>query len=295
MDSLPPVDSTPSPATPSPPDSPRALLDTARLAADAAAEVHLHWAHRVTPGEAVDKGRSDFVTRVDREAQEAALAVIRRRHPAHRILAEEELEEAGGSGVTRWSGEGDEGQPLWIVDPLDGTTNFLHGHPMYAASVGVAVGGRPVAGAVTAPATGERWWGAEGEGAWRDGRPIRVSGTGALHLALVGTGFPFKRPERIPHYLGQFARVLRRTSGIRRGGAAALDLCYLAQGTLDAFWEEHLSPWDVAGGLAILEEAGGIWMRQDGSALALHEGGSVLAANGPGLLGALREVLWEGE
>jgi myo-inositol-1(or 4)-monophosphatase len=289
------MESPPPAERPLVPDTPRALLETARLAADAAAAVHLRWAHRVTPGEAVDKGRSDFVTRVDREAQDAALSVIRRRHPAHRILAEEEVEEDGGGGVTRWSGEGDEGQPLWIVDPLDGTTNFLHGHPMYAASVGVAVDGRPVAGAVTAPATGERWWAAQGQGAWRDGRPIRVSGTGELRLALVGTGFPFKRPDRIPHYLGQFGRVLRHTSGIRRGGAAALDLCYLAQGTLDAFWEEHLSPWDVAGGLAILAEAGGIWMRQDGSALALHEGGTVLAANGPELLAALRDVLATGE
>jgi len=157
--------------------------------------------------------------------------------------------------------------------------------------VGVVVDGRPVAGAVTAPATGEEWWGADGQGAYRNGRAIRVSAIDDLSLALLGTGFPFKQPAEVPNYVEQLGRVLLQTSGVRRGGAAALDLCYLAQGTLDAFWEAHLSPWDVAGGLAILSEAGGIWMRQDGSPLALHEGGSVLAANGPCLLQELRDLL----
>lgn len=267
------------------------LLTTARASAAAAAEVHRRWAHRVGPGEAVDKGRSDFVSQVDREAQDAALRVIRERHPHHRILAEEEDGSAGRP--QRWTGTGDPSLPLWIVDPLDGTTNFLHGHPMYAASVGVVLEGRPVAGAVTAPATGEEWWGAAGEGSFRNGRAIRVSAIGDLALALLGTGFPFKHPAEVPSYLKQLGQVLLRTSGVRRGGSAALDLCYLAQGTLDAFWEAHLSPWDVAGGLAILSEAGGIWMRQDGSPLALHEGGSVLAANGPRLLRALRDLLDE--
>ena len=120
-----------------------------------------------------------------------------------------------------------------------------------------------------------------------------MSAIGDLSLALLGTGFPFKHPAQVPGYLEQLGRVLLRTSGVRRGGAAALDLCYLAQGTLDAFWEAHLSPWDVAAGLAILSEAGGIWVRQDGSPLALHEGGSVLAANGPHLLHALRDLFEE--
>jgi myo-inositol-1(or 4)-monophosphatase len=273
-------------------DAPANLLHTARAAADAAAAIHRKWSHRVAPAEAVDKGRSDFVSRVDREAQDAALAVIQERHPQHRILAEEEG--VGPDGPERWTGAGDEGRPLWIVDPLDGTTNFLHGHPMYAASVGVTVDGRPVAGAVVAPATGEEWWASAGGGAFRNGEPIRVSTVGSLPLALVGTGFPFKRPDLVPTYLEQFRRILLRSSGIRRGGAAALDLCYLAQGALDAFWEAHLSPWDVAGGLAILSEAGGIWMRQDGSPLAPAEGGSVLAANGPALLGELQALLREG-
>jgi myo-inositol-1(or 4)-monophosphatase len=270
-------------------DRPADLLRTARAAAAAAAEVQRRWAGQVDPGAAVDKGHSDFVSRVDREAQEAAVAVIRNRHPEHGILAEEDREdggrEDGGAALS------DPAVPLWIVDPLDGTTNYLHGHPMYAASVGVVVDGRPVAGSVLAPATGEEWWAAEGQGAWRNGERIRVSRVERLRLALLGTGFPFKRQEEAPVYAEQLVRVLPRSSGIRRGGSAAMDLCYLAQGILDAFWESWLAPWDVAAGLAVLAEAGGVWSRMDGSPLVVPEAGSVLAANGSVLLEELRVLL----
>ena len=273
-------------------------LATARSSADAAAEVHARWRDRLARsgllGAAVrDKGHADFVSKVDIEAQVAALAVIRERHPTHRILAEESAD-SGDPGSSSGGG-GSAGTPtrtpLWIVDPLDGTTNFLHGHPMFCASVGLVVDGRPEVGAVTAVATGERWWGAPGEGAFRNGERIRVSGVEELRSALVGTGFPFKRLAELPRYLKEFGRVLPQCTGIRRGGSAALDLCYLAQGSLDAFWEGHLSSWDIAGGLAILAQAGGCWSRPDGRPLTVADGGPVLAANGPALRAELRERL----
>lgn len=256
------------------------LLATARAAADAAAEVHRRTMGRADLVQGRDKGHRDFVSEVDLAAQRVALSLIQERHPRHRVLAEEE----DGEGST---GGGDPAQPCWIVDPLDGTTNFLHGHPMFCASVGVVLEGVPVAGAVTAAATGERWWAARGMGAFRNGQRIQVSGVEDPGLALVGTGFPFKTPEVVPRYLEAFGRVLLSSSGIRRGGSAAMDLCYLAQGSLDSFWEESLSPWDIAAGLCILEEAGGVYSRIDGTPARVEEAGSLLAANGPRMHAAL--------
>jgi len=248
------------------------LLQTALDAADAAAQVHLHYFRKIGVEEAREKAQSDWVSKVDLESQEAAIAVIQATYPEHQILAEEE----GRSENRIWPTDGGF---LWIIDPLDGTTNFLHGHPMFAASVGVGSGGILEAGAVVAPVSGERWWGRRGGGAWKDGERIHVSGIVDLGKALIGTGFPFKEPEIIPRFLNQLGRVLPASGGVRRGGAAALDLCYLAEGILDAFWEEdYLSPWDIAAGLLILQEAGGVATRLDGSAIDLAKG-SMLAAN----------------
>lgn len=262
------------------------LLDTALAAADAAARVHTQHAGRFRVEDAEEKRESDYVSLVDLEAQRAALSCIRSTFPMHRILAEEEDEEEGGDAAPP-----SEDLPTWIVDPLDGTTNYLHGHPAYAASVGVARGGVLLAGAVVSASTGDRWWALRGEGAFRNGERIGVSRTRALAPALIGTGFPFKHPEHLDTYLQQFRRVLQSTSGVRRGGAAALDLCYLAQGSLDGFWEIHLSPWDIAGGLCILAEAGGVARSLEGEALDPMEGGSVLAANSPELLASLGRLV----
>ena len=303
MPTLPPSSSLPRPPGESLPESlPESLAEslaaTALEAASAAADVHRRYLGSVRITDAVDKGTYDFVSEVDLEAQEVALAVLQRAFPEHRILAEEE-----GSGDGRGPGDGggsDEGStPLWIVDPLDGTTNFLHGHPAFAASVGVLVDGRPVAGAVVAPASAERYWSWEGGGAWMDAgdgagpRRIGVSQVAELRQALVGTGFPFKRPDEIPGYLEELGRMLRRSSGVRRDGAAALDLCRLARGTFDVFWEGTLAPWDVAGGLAILTEAGGAWSAPDGLPYEVAAGGPLRAANGDGLLEALHRALRE--
>jgi myo-inositol-1(or 4)-monophosphatase len=270
------------------------LIATALEASEAAAGVHLFHFGRVGLDGAREKAHSDFVSRVDLEAQEAALSVIRRRHPNHRILAEEDPDRTTGEeGQRVWPPDG---EYLWIVDPLDGTTNYLHGHPHFAASVGVGRQGTKgqqepgaeetavlEAGAVVAPRTGERWWARRGHGAFKNGLRIQTSSIRSMETALIGTGFPFKEPGLVPLYLEEFQRVLPSSGGIRRTGSAALDLCYLAEGILDGFWEEdYLSPWDVAAGLVILTEAGGIATRLDGAAIDLANG-SVLAANSPAL------------
>jgi len=274
------------------------LLSTALQAAEAAARIHLLHFGKVGLDEAREKAHSDFVSQVDLEAQEAAIAVILRRHPGHSVLAEEDAGAVEGVRTERrWP---EDGGYLWIVDPLDGTTNYLHRHPQFAASVGVGrqllgagdgVSDGPTivleAGAIVAARTGERWWARRGQGAFKNGLPIRVSSLRSLEAALIGTGFPFKEPELVPKYLQEFQRVLPASGGIRRGGSAALDLCYLAEGILEGFWEEdYLSPWDVAAGLVILQEAGGMAFRLDGSEIDLRNG-SILAANSPEIMDEL--------
>jgi myo-inositol-1(or 4)-monophosphatase len=265
-----------------PPDAPLDLwLRTALDAAEAAARVHTRSLDQVGVGDGRLKGRADFVSDVDDEAQEAALELIRGRHPDHLVLAEEDDSPPDLP---------DDDTPLWVVDPLDGTTNFLHGHPAHVASVAVAVAGRPVAGAIVCGPTGERWWARRGGGAWRNDEPIRVASEGPLHQALIGTGFPFKDLHQLEPYLGALGRVLGATAGVRRGGAAALDLAYLADGRFDGFWEFRLNPWDYAAGLILVEEAGGAIERVDGGPVTL-EAGSLIGASSSELLGVLRELV----
>jgi myo-inositol-1(or 4)-monophosphatase len=231
--------------------------------------------------EASLKGTSDFVSEADLEAQRAAVAVIAQRHPDHRVLAEED--ETLGS---RAAG----GTPLWVIDPIDGTTNFLHGHPMYSVSIAAVIDGTPEVGVVACPSTGERWWATRGGGASKNGRGIRVSSPPDLRTALVGTGFPFKALDRLDEYLGQLGRVLRGSAGVRRGGSAALDLAYLASGSLDAFWELELRPWDVMAGVLLIQEAGGVVGRMDGSPVDLEDG-SLLAGATSQVAEGLRELV----
>jgi myo-inositol-1(or 4)-monophosphatase len=223
------------------------LLDTALRAARRAAEIHRDAAGTLDPGAWGEKNPSDFVTEVDRESERHIVDEILGRFPDHRILAEEGTgEEATGDGGV-----------LWIVDPLDGTTNFLHDYPEYAASIAALDSQGLRAGVVLNAATGEEYAAVRGRGATLNGSPIEVSGVRDLRLSLIGTGFPFKRTELIPDYLETLGTVLEATSGVRRAGAAALDLCAVACGRLDAFWEHWLMPWDVAAGAIIVREAGG--------------------------------------
>ncbi|MDT8436957.1 MAG: inositol monophosphatase family protein [Gemmatimonadota bacterium] len=244
------------------------LLEAARAAATAAAEVHAEGRGRIDPSRWSEKGRADFVTEVDVEAERRIVAVLRDRFPDHAVLAEEASSDGGPEGVGP-GGEGPGGTspdaaasptPVrWIVDPLDGTTNWLHGYPEYAVSLAAADAEGLRVGVVLNSATGERFEAVRDGGATLDGAPIRVSNQADLELALVGTGFPFKKIETLRAYLAVFERVLRATSGIRRGGSAALDLCDLAAGRLDAFFEYWLMPWDVAAGALIVREAGGVF------------------------------------
>ncbi|MEQ9399919.1 MAG: inositol monophosphatase family protein [Longimicrobiales bacterium] len=258
------------------------LTRTAVAAAEAAVAVHRRDRGRIVLEAASEKARADYVSRTDVDAQAAALEVIRSRHPDHSILAEEDdapLQER----LDAW-----DGRPLWIVDPLDGTANFLHGHPQYCASVAVAVDGGPAAAAIVSGSTGERWHATRGQGAFKGGRRISVAPRRDLAHAMVGTGFPFKILDRLPDYLGQLDRVLRNASGVRRAGSAALDLAYLAQGSLDAFWELILMPWDFAAGWLLIEEAGGSVRRLGGGELTLTDGG-LIAASSAALLDELAE------
>lgn len=247
-------------------------LETALAAVRDAARVHARHLGRVGEDAWSEKGTADFVTHVDREAEASILERIRDRFPHHAVLAEEAAAHEGAAGAVP------QAEWLWIVDPLDGTTNFLHRYPMYAASVAVAHEGVLVAGAVLNGASGQTWWAARGGGAFRDGRPIAASSLQQLPRALIGTGFPFKTIERLDEYLGQFAAVLRSTSGIRRAGSAALDLCHLASGWFDGFWELSLAPWDVAAGTLIAREAGATVTRMDGDPDILGFG-SILGGN----------------
>ena len=261
------------------------LLATAVDAARAAALIHREASDR--GGEQwvdVKTASSDFVSDVDMAAQDAAMEVIAARHPDHAILAEEE-------------GGGREGAPgnehLWLVDPLDGTTNFLHGHPYYAASVAVWDGEGPLAAAVDAPALGKVWTAARGRGAHENGERIRVSSTERIDRFLLGTGFPFKAHALIPAYLQQLDRALRKTAGVRRTGAAAIDLAYVANGILDGFWESRLAPWDYGAGVLLVTEAGGVVERAEGGPVGL-DAGSVMAANSAEALAGLRRLLGGG-
>ncbi|MDX1577202.1 MAG: inositol monophosphatase family protein [Gemmatimonadota bacterium] len=237
-----------------------ALLSTALAAAREAGALQREQAGRLDPAAWSEKGTSDFVTEIDRESERIIVGRLRERFPRDRILAEEDTlgkEGTLGDDGRQEGADSADGRLLWIIDPLDGTTNWLHGYPEYAVSIaGLDARGLRV-GVVLNAATGETFAAARGRGATRDGEAIRVSAVSELRLALLGTGFPFKKAELVPGYLRALGRMLQVTSGVRRAGAAALDLCDLACGRLDAFWEHWLMTWDVAAGALIVREAGG--------------------------------------
>ncbi len=193
------------------------------------------------------KSRNDFVTEVDRLAEEAIVEIIHKTYPDHAILAEE-------GGRT----EGKDSDHQWIIDPLDGTTNFLHGFPQFAVSIALQVRGRLEHAVVYNPVNEELYSASRGHGAMLNNRRLRVSGAKSLEGALLGTGFPFKQPEHLDNYLDTFRALHTDTAGIRRAGSAALDLAFVAAGRLDGFWEIGLNPWDMAAGILLIEEAGGL-------------------------------------
>jgi myo-inositol-1(or 4)-monophosphatase len=263
------------------------LLDCGKRAAAAAAAIHRQHAGRVAVTEWNEKGAADFVSFVDHQAEAAIVSTIRSQFPDHAIMAEEESTASAGSA---WSApERPDPGWTWIVDPLDGTTNFLHGYPMYGVSIAASIDGELKAGVVHNSVTGETWHATAGGGAFRDGVPIRVSEIGILKQALIGTGFPFKALDLLPGYLDQLGLVLRSSAGVRRAGSAALDLCHLASGMFDGFWELSLQPWDLAAGALIVREAGGVITNMNGSSNVVTTG-SVLAGN-PVIYDALSTLL----
>jgi len=224
------------------------------------------------------KNKNDFVTQVDKAAEQAIIGVIRTAYPEHRILAEE-------SGDT----PGARPEYLWVIDPLDGTTNYIHGFPQYCVSIALEHKGVLAQAVVYDPGKNERFTASRGRGAFLDDRRIRVSKCLQLKDALVGTGFPFKELSRLDLYLRQLRTLMTSCAGVRRAGAAALDLAYVAAGRLDAFWEMGLSRWDMAAGALLIQEAGGMAADLQGGADFLDRG--EIAAATPKVLPQLLEAL----
>ncbi len=256
-------------------DDPAALRDfAAGIAHEAGAILREGWGREHEPEH---KGRIDLVTEYDRRSEALLLERVRARFPDHAILAEE----SGGSGAVAGF--------RWLIDPLDGTTNFAHNYPFFCVSVGVERDGQPVAGVVHDPLRDETFAAASGLGATLDGRTIHVSGVADLLQALLVTGFHYSIRERSEPTLSLFREFLLRAQGVRRDGSAALNLCYLACGRFDGLWEAHLSPWDMAAGVLIVREAGGVVTDFAGAPFRLDRR-EVLAANAV-LHAAMRDVI----
>jgi myo-inositol-1(or 4)-monophosphatase len=211
------------------------------------------------------KNRNDFVTEVDRQAEQEIIFTLRKAFPGHGILAEE-------SGLQ----EGDEYQ--WIIDPLDGTTNFLHGFPQFAVSIALRHKGRMEQAVIYDPLRQELFTATRGAGAMLNDRRIRVTKRNSLEGSLLGTGFPFKSQQHLDAYLDMFRALFPQAAGIRRAGSAALDLAYVAAGRLDGFWEIGLNIWDMAAGVLLIQEAGGLSSDFSGGDNHL-ESGNIVAGN----------------
>jgi myo-inositol-1(or 4)-monophosphatase len=243
--------------------SPIDLLNLAESAAQRAGRYLLSVGDPPGPAEWAVKGQRDFVTHVDRESERLIAETLLPAAPGSRILGEELSPTGATDGL------------VWIVDPLDGTTNFLHRFPVWAVSIGVALDGELLAGVVLDVPRGRLYRASKGGGAWQDGKRLSVSALRDPSQALVGTGFPFKELDRLGEYQRQFAAVAAATSGIRRPGAAALDLADVAAGRYDAFWELVLAPWDIAAGILLIREAGGVVTDLAGRAVGAEHTGIV--------------------
>ena len=244
------------------------LLGVARqVAAEAGALVRSGW--RV-PGTVRNKGPVDLVTEYDLRSEELVRERLMRAFPKHLVVGEE---------TTSPGGTGPDWDLAWYVDPIDGTTNFAHGHPFFAVSIGLCERGRPVVGVVLAPALGTEWCAARGLGTTRDGAPCRVSATQSLLESLAATSFPYDKPAGEKSNFRQFEAFYRRTRGVRRCGAAALDFAMTADGTYGFYWGYDLGPWDACAGALLVEEAGGRVTDVLGDELR-PPAGAVLATNG---------------
>ncbi|HBF09793.1 MAG TPA: inositol monophosphatase [Gammaproteobacteria bacterium] len=245
------------------------MLNIARRAAEKAGDYLERSFERVDQIQAEQKGRNDFVSEVDRNAEQMILTILQEKYPDHQFICEE-------SGIV--GKEGAEYQ--WIIDPLDGTTNFLHGLPHFAISMGIKHKGVLTHAMIYDPIKREEFSATRGQGAQLNGRRIRVSTPVKIEGTLLGTGMPFRvnQGHIADQYWKQLQDLSQDAAGIRRQGAAALDLAYVAAGRLDGFWEYGLQPWDMAAGILIVREAGGLCVDLDGSDNYL-ESGNIVAAN----------------
>ena len=254
------------------------MLNIAVRAARAAGDIIVRSLDRVDLLNITPKGRNDFVSEVDHQAEREIVNNLQKAYPHHGFLGEE----GGHSGQQR-------SEYVWIIDPLDGTTNFLHGFPQFAVSIALMHRNRIERAVVYDPLRQELFAAQRGAGATLDNRRIRVTGQSALRGALLGTGIPFKDLRHADAYFGMMRELIKDTAGIRRAGAASLDLAYIAAGRLDGFWELGLQKWDMAAGVLLIQEAGGIVTDLEGGDKYL-ESGNILAAN-PRLHQILRGVI----
>ncbi|AFJ01612.1 Inositol-1-monophosphatase [Methylophaga frappieri] len=240
------------------------MLNIAVRAARQAGSLILRSLQHVDHLAVTTKGRNDFVSDVDRLAEQEIISVIKKAYPDHAIMAEE-------------SGEQGDSDTVWIIDPLDGTTNFLHGFPHYCVSIAVRIKDQVSHAVIFDPLRDELFTASRGSGAQLNGRRLRVTKRRDLTDALIATGFPFKYPQHQASYLAMFNAVFSEVADIRRAGSAALDLAYVAAGRVDGYWEIGLQNWDLAAGILLVEEAGGIVTNFSGQD-QLFDKGHVLAA-----------------
>ena len=253
-----------------------ALLNIAVRAARAAGVVIMRHHDRIDTLSIETKRRHDFVSEVDRLAEQAVIDTVLKTHPQHGFLGEE---------TGRHGGE----ETVWIIDPLDGTTNFLHGFPSFAVSIAVQHTGRVEHGVVYDPRRQELFTASRGAGATLDGKRIRVTSPKSLDGTLLGTGFPYLEHQDVDAFMGMLRAVITKTAGVRRAGAAALDLAYVAAGRLDGFWELGLQPWDMAAGALLIQEAGGIVGGVDGGT-DFMQSGNIVAGSRKVFAGLVKEL-----
>jgi myo-inositol-1(or 4)-monophosphatase len=221
------------------------MLNIAIRAARSAGDLILRSADNVSRLSIDQKGKNDYASEVDRMAEREIINIIKAAYPEHAILAEESGEHKGNDFV-------------WVIDPLDGTTNFLHGFPQYAVSIALKHKGRLEVGVIYDPLRDELFTAKRGGGAMLNNRRLRVTNQNSLKGALLGTGFPFKTDKHLDAYVGMFKALTMECAGIRRAGSAALDLAYVAAGRLDGYWEIGIMEWDMAAGILLIKEAGGV-------------------------------------
>ena len=242
------------------------LLSIAVRAARSAGNIILRASTRLDRIKKIEKQPNDFVTDIDQLAEREIIQQIHYLYPHHGILAEE------GGHI-----QGDD-EYVWIIDPIDGTTNFIHGFPHFSVSIAIQYKGRIEHGVIYDPIKQELFTATRGSGAFLNDQRIRVSQQRRLAGSLIGTGFPFRHPELLDVYLEMFKKISVEAAGIRRAGSAALDLAYVACGRLDGFWEFKLSPWDIAAGAILIRESGGLISDFDGAAAFLETGTVVAGA-----------------